>query len=110
MAHKVFVELIDDVDGSEAAETVEFGLDGRAYEIDLSDKNAKALRKSLEQYVASGRKSGGRTAAKRTPGSTGSGSSSQELQAMRKWARENGYEISGRGRIAQAIQDAYAAR
>lgn len=41
MAKKVTVTLVDDFDGSGAAdETVEFGLDGVTYEIDLSTKNA----------------------------------------------------------------------
>ena len=40
MAQKVFVSLVDDIDGSEADETVEFGLDGVNYEIDLSAENA----------------------------------------------------------------------
>ena len=30
---------------------MKFGLDGRSYEIDLSEKNEKALRKTLEKYL-----------------------------------------------------------
>jgi hypothetical protein len=41
MAKKVTVSLIDDFDGKQADETVQFGLDGVSYEIDLSEKNAK---------------------------------------------------------------------
>ena len=44
MAQQVNVVLVDDLDGSEAGETVVFGLDGTTYEIDLSEKNAKKLR------------------------------------------------------------------
>jgi hypothetical protein len=110
MAQRTTVTMIDDVDGSEAAETVTFGLDGRVYEIDLSEKNAIALRRALERFVASARKSGGRAAAKGSAGYTGSGASREELQAMRKWAIENGYKVALRGRISQAIQDAYSAR
>ena len=44
MAQKVMVTLVDDLDGSEAGETVEFGLDGAFYEIDLSEGNAERLR------------------------------------------------------------------
>ena len=57
MAQRTQVLLIDDLDGSSADETVAFGLDGSAYEIDLSAKNANQLRKSLASYVSSGRKS-----------------------------------------------------
>ncbi len=58
MSQKVVVELIDDLDGGKAEETVTFGLDGRAYNIDLSGKNARALRKALAPFVGSARKVG----------------------------------------------------
>lgn len=60
MAQKVFVSLVDDIDGSEADETVEFGLDGVNYEIDLSAENAEELRDALAQYVEHARRAGGR--------------------------------------------------
>lgn len=60
MAQKVVVELVDDLDGKPAEETVVFGLDGREYEIDLSVKNAEKMRKALSGYVEAGRKTGGR--------------------------------------------------
>ncbi|MGX1491238.1 hypothetical protein RKD41_003497 [Streptomyces tendae] len=56
MAQKVVVTLFDDIDGSEAAETIAFGLDGKSYEIDLNEANAKKLRKALAPYVEAGRK------------------------------------------------------
>jgi hypothetical protein len=99
MAQKVVVELTDDIDGGRAVETVTFGLDGRAYSIDLSTKNAKALRKVLAPYVESGRKikagrpaRGGRA---RTAPSRGVAST----QEVREWARSQGIEVADRGRI-----------
>ena len=56
MAQKVVVTLFDDIDGSEAAETIAFGLDGKSYEIDLNEVNARKLRKALAPYVEAGRK------------------------------------------------------
>src|ERR1700689_4709370 len=56
MAQKVQVLLVDDLDGSEATETVAFGLDGASYEIDLSSGNASKLRKELAGYVEHSRK------------------------------------------------------
>ena len=57
MAKKVTVTLVDDFDGAGSAdETVEFGLDGVTYEIDLSTKNAAKLRGDLKQWVAAGRR------------------------------------------------------
>lgn len=56
MAQRVQITLEDDLDGSEASETVTFGLDGTTYEIDLNDKNAATLRDALATYVTAGRK------------------------------------------------------
>ena len=56
MAQKVNIVLVDDIDGSDAIETVSFGLDGTSYEIDLNDKNAAALRDALAGYVGHARK------------------------------------------------------
>jgi hypothetical protein len=54
MAQKIQVLFIDDLDGGEAEGTVRFGLDGADYEIDLSAKNAAALRKALARRVIQG--------------------------------------------------------
>jgi len=58
MAQMIVVRLIDDIDGGEADETVSFALDGKAYEIELSKKNAASLRKLLAPYIESGRTAG----------------------------------------------------
>ena len=50
MAQKTIVSLIDDLDGTEADETVRFGLDSVQYEIDLSEKNATTLREALAPF------------------------------------------------------------
>jgi Lsr2 protein len=47
--------LVDDLDGSRAATTVEFGLDRESYAIDLSDENAARLRAVLGEFVAAAR-------------------------------------------------------
>jgi hypothetical protein len=49
MAQKV--SLIDDLDGSEADETVTYSLDDHEYEIDLSEENAAKFRETLEPYI-----------------------------------------------------------
>ena len=74
MAQKVQVTLVDDLDGSEAEETVSFSLDGAAYEIDLSEQNASELRSAFDRYVEAARRAGGsrrngaaRRTARRTP-------------------------------------------
>ncbi|ARX87877.1 hypothetical protein SMD44_07359 [Streptomyces alboflavus] len=107
MAQKVQVLLIDDLEGGEADETVEFGLDGKQYVIDLKDKNAKKLRKALEPFLAAGRKTGGGRggSGKRSAGSKAGGG--QDTAAIRSWAKENGFEVNDRGRVPANIREAY---
>lgn len=109
MAQQVSVELVDDLDGSVAEETVEFGLDGASYSIDLSGDNAEDLRDALARFVdnarrAGGRKQRGKPRAMREVSTT---TSREQTQAMREWARTKGYEVSDRGRIPGEIADAY---
>jgi Lsr2 len=98
MAQQVNVKLVDDLDGSDAAGTVTFGLDGRAYEIDLSDDNAARLRASLGSFIAAARKSGGSNVAGGRRGQKMTASSParpqpldrEQTAAIRAWARQNG--------------------
>jgi DhnA family fructose-bisphosphate aldolase class Ia len=103
MAQKVLVSLVDDLDGSEAEETVEFGLDGVSYQIDLSSENAEELRDALAQYVEHARRAGGRKRASVRPVAV----DREQNQAIRSWARKNGYAVSDRGRIPSEVVEAY---
>jgi hypothetical protein len=111
MAREVTVVLVDDMDGSKAAETVEFGLDGVAYVIDLSDGNAKKLRDALAGYVSKARRAGGRRraagGARRAAGGTRPSVDREQNAAIREWARKQGMKISDRGRIPAEVLDAY---
>ena len=103
--------LVDDIDGSEAAETVQFNAEGTDYEIDLSSANADRLRDSLARFVAAAtpvksQKSSARGRASTTAPRV---SNKAHLQAIREWAHKAGYDVSSRGRIAKTIQDAYDA-
>lgn len=118
MAQKVSVEILDDLDGSEATQTVPFALDGMSYEIDLSDENAHALRAAFDRFVAAGRRIGGRRVKVAVGQSTGGGAPSRTAgsaadreynQQVRAWAAENGYTISDRGRIPGEITEAFEA-
>ena len=104
MSSKVVVLLEDDVDGGEAAETVEFGLDGTSYAIDLSEANAKKLRDALDGYVSKARKTGGGRRRTRTDGA-----GKADLKAVRAWAASNKIELASRGRISQSVLDKYHA-
>jgi hypothetical protein len=111
MAQRVDVVLVDDIDGSDASETVSFALDGVDYEIDLSDGHAAELREALSLYVGHGRRTGGRRkAGRRASGSSGGGDDSGVSAAeIRAWARENGWDVPERGRVSADVREAYAA-
>ncbi|GAA3549977.1 hypothetical protein GCM10022222_36910 [Amycolatopsis ultiminotia] len=106
MAQKVLVEMIDDLDGTQASQTVPFGLDGAQYEIDLSDGNAAALRDQLAAFIASARRTGGR----KTTGSSAAAPTAEDRErskAIRAWAVDNGWAVSERGRIPANVVAAY---
>jgi hypothetical protein len=109
MAQKVTVALVDDTDGGAADETVEFGLDGKGYEIDLSAANADKLRKALSEYVEAARKGGG---TRRRPAGAAAAArrpsiDREQNQAIRDWARTHGMKVNDRGRIPADVIDAY---
>ncbi|WP_105030380.1 histone-like nucleoid-structuring protein Lsr2 [Arthrobacter ruber] len=110
MAQRVQVELVDDLNGEVADETVRFGVDGTEYEIDLTAENAEKLRSTLSEYVEKARKAktgrrgqGGQN----TSSAAASKSKREETQKIRQWAKDNGHNPSPRGRITQTIVDAY---
>ena len=107
MAQKVNIVLVDDLDGSEADETVTFGLDGTTYEIDLNDSNAAALREALSGYVGHARKvTGGARRGRKASNASASGTNTKDV---REWAKSQGMEVSERGRISADVQQAYDA-
>lgn len=118
MAQQTTITLVDDLDGSEADEQVEFAVDGRSYEIDLSAANAERLRESLAPFVSAARRVGGRrtggqpvtsnTAVANAPRSNGPSASGRAAnRAVREWAIGQGMRISERGRIPSSVLQAY---
>ena len=105
---KQIIQLVDDLDGTvieHGEKSVQFSLDGRYYEIDLSSENVEKLRSALAPFIQAGRTS---TAPVRVPASRRSSRSSNgDLAAIRTWAQQNGYTVGDRGRIAEPIRDAY---
>jgi nucleoid-associated protein Lsr2 len=106
MTTKHVILIQDDLDGSEASETVQFGLDGATWEIDLNAKNAKALRKAVSDWVSHARRTGGRakrgTAAK-------AAFDGVDNRSVRAWAKSNGIKVNTRGRISAEIVEQYRA-
>ena len=108
MAQKHIVQLIDDLDGVEAQETVSFSLDGTRYEIDLSEDNANRLRDSLAVYIANARRST-RYGAGSGTGRRTHRADREQTAAIRDWARTNGHSIGDKGRIPSSVLEAYHA-
>jgi hypothetical protein len=124
VAQKTIVTLIDDLTGEEAEDisTVEFALEGVAYEIDLANDNAAKLRDNLARYVAAARKAstrrpsarGADRAAVRGSGNGNgsvarSGYNRDTLRAIREWAKQNGHGVSDRGRLPLTVLNAWEA-
>lgn len=120
MARRIVHQLVDDLDGTVlevgSGETVLFSLDGTAYEIDLTDDNADALRAALAPYIAAARSVSARGGASSSAArGTSSGprrqkrSGQRDYTPIRAWAAENGYTLSERGRVPAAVLDAYDA-
>lgn len=116
MAQKVKVQLFDDLDGSQADSTIEFGLDGVNYTIDLSADNAEGLRAALDTFVKHAHRVGGRKRARRAhdkavrrPAANRAPSSAdrEQKQEIRQWARKKGWKVADRGRIPADVMEAY---
>jgi Lsr2 len=105
------VVLTDDLDGSEATQTISYTIDGQEYEIDLSDENAQRFHQALEPYVSNSRQvqrqnlaSGrGRGNGRRRSGASGR----SDIAQIREWAMGRNMDVSRRGRIKKEIIDAY---
>jgi hypothetical protein len=108
MAQRTQVLLTDDLDGTNIpvgkGETVIFALDGKTYEIDLTSKNANALRKALRPYIEAGRsvRTSRGVRVKRTQVGA-------DVRTIKEWARANGYEVNDRGRVPNEIRAAFEA-
>jgi hypothetical protein len=101
-------QLIDDIDGGKADETVSFALDGTSYEIDLGKRNAAKLRSVLQDYTEHGRAvhNGRRRGRGRR---TSAGFSGVDPKAVRAWAASNKIQINDRGRIPASVVEQYRA-
>ena len=102
---KVQVVLQDDIDGSEPAQTVHFGLDGKEYEIDLSAEHVAALREALEPWIAAGHAA----STSRIPEPRSRPRRSPDTVDIRRWAERNGIPVATRGRISVDLRSQYEA-
>lgn len=116
MARRIVHQLVDDLDGTlleiGEGETVLFSLDGIAYEIDLTTENAAALRDAIAPYASAARSVGSSRRSSSSNGSSGSKrrrTGQQDYSAIREWAKQNGHQVSERGRVPASVLEAYEA-
>ena len=109
MAKQTTVTITDDLDGSANAKEVSFSLNGKTWAIDLSAKNRAALEKALKPYIAKATEQGRRGGPGKAKRSSSRSKSRTDLAAVRKWAKDNGQQVSDRGRISAEVQEAYDA-
>ncbi|MFS2241954.1 MULTISPECIES: histone-like nucleoid-structuring protein Lsr2 [unclassified Microbacterium] len=112
MARRIVHQLVDDIDGTllevGEGETVHFALNGVAYEIDLTNSHAEALRDALAPYIEAGRRAAGSTATRSSAPRRRSTGNSDTVE-IREWAKKQGMKVSERGRIAADVLEAYHA-
>ena len=99
---KQFVEVLtSDFSGAQSDEvdTVQFALDGRAYEIELTPDEHTQLQEALKVYIAKSRKASAQVPAAVAKKSGGGAQRKKELAAMRKFLDLRGYDVPERGRI-----------
>jgi hypothetical protein len=108
MAQKVNVILVDDIDGSDAEETIKFGLDGTHCEIDLNGAHAEELRGQLERYVRAAARKVTASAGRPARGRSASANDDRNKE-IRDWARDRDLDVNERGRIPAGIVAQYEA-
>lgn len=103
MAKHTIIQLTDDIDNSEATETVEFALDGQAYEIDLNDEHAAQLREVIAKYVEAARKAGRSNVTSIAKPRARRVETDVDTKTVKEWAKANGRDVPARGRLPQAL-------
>lgn len=111
MAKRQITQLIDDLDGTvlDDGVTINFSVNGHTYEIDLSPESAEAFHDVLAPYIKAGRPVAGNTSRTTTQGRSGGKSGRTDLAAVRAWAKDNGHDVSDRGRVSVSVLEAYDA-
>jgi hypothetical protein len=113
MATATVQVLVDDLDGSDGAQTVRLGWNGDWRELDLSRKNLNTLSRTLDKYwnvgrpvSANGRPSRGNRV-KRTSSPSRAATAKRDPKVIRAWATLNGLTVPARGRIPGDVERQY---
>jgi hypothetical protein len=98
--------LVDDIDGTEAVESVMLGWNGQWRRIELSEKNLAALSKAVDRFWEAGRPVAERGGSRRTRAARAE-TNGRDPKAIRAWAEANGIAVPKRGRIPGEIEKRY---
>lgn len=113
MARRMIEVVVDDLSGETLeegkAETIRFSIGATAYQMDLGEASAKQFHDAMAPYVAAAVKVGKAPASGAAAVTPPGRRRKDELLAIRRWAAENGHELSNRGRIPDAVVQAYRA-
>ncbi|GAU68082.1 putative LSR2-like protein [Streptomyces sp. NBRC 110611] len=106
MAQKIVTIYTDDLTGEESSEaaTHTFTLDGVSYEIDLGPDSYEQMLQAFGPFMKAARKTG---RARKAAGRKVSVANGEDTARIRAWAKENGYEVSDRGRVPAEIREAF---
>ncbi|MFW6600462.1 histone-like nucleoid-structuring protein Lsr2 [Propionibacteriaceae bacterium Y2011] len=111
MAKQIITQLIDDMTGEVLpegeGETIRFGVNGVSYTIDLGRESARQFREALAPYVENAEREPGTTRSSIEPRRSSPRTDPEQVKAVRDWARDNGYQVSDRGRIPTRVLEAY---
>ena len=111
MAKATVEVLVDDLDGSDGAQTITLGWNGDWRELDLSKRNLASLSRALDRYWNAGRpvSPNGQTTrrTRRNKPSSKTTKSKRDPKLIRAWAIENRIAVPTRGRIPAEIERKY---
>jgi hypothetical protein len=105
MAKTLVEVLVDDLDGTEAVESVRLGWNGQWRQLELSEKNLAALSKAIDRFWDAGRPMKSEAGGRRRSTTAGG----RDPRAIRVWAADNGIAVPSRGRIPRDVEDQYNA-
>lgn len=118
MAREVVVHVLCDRCGAGDATAIELAVDDLKVEIDLCGDHRTELMKTLVPFMDAGRASRPQPRKTAEPGTAKARSTRHrpvrrdraQTEAIRRWAKENGFAVSDRGRIPREAEEAYNKR
>lgn len=107
------IAFVDDLDGTpldrDEAVIVEFSFKGKTYRLDLSRENAQKFGDALDPFISKAKRLYATERAAERAARHPVRRTRTDLNEVREWATQNGYEVADRGRVKREILEAYDA-